>query len=168
MNQSTRTPPPPFEGDFEATAIESQWERIADKPCIRVIFRVDQEKSAFNGRRVEWVGWLTPAAITLTARSLENCGWDGVSLLKLAGFGTKRCSLRVVMGEETADGKRFPKVEYVNALRTVSAKSALSDADLANFDRLLADARLDEQADEEPPRSRAATPAERGLPPRRT
>ena len=43
MNQSTRTPPPPFEGDFEATAIESQWERIADKPCIRVIFALTKK-----------------------------------------------------------------------------------------------------------------------------
>lgn len=68
-----------------------------------------------DGKRITWSGYFTDSTAKRTLDALEHCGWDGVDVAKLTGFGSKNVEL--VLEEETGqDGKQYPRVAWVNKL----------------------------------------------------
>lgn len=121
-------------GDREAKAVQWSIQKVADKPAVKVLFEL--VTAPHTGRRLEWTGWLTEAAVDLTANALVACGWDGVSLLRLNGMGEQHVMLRI--GEEKAkNGKVYPRVDFVNELRSLASGQALTASELAYVEEML-------------------------------
>lgn len=68
-----------------------------------------------DGKRITWNGYFTDNTAKRTMDSLEHCGWDGVSLATMTGFGSKNVEL-VIEEEAGTDGKMYPRVQWVNRL----------------------------------------------------
>jgi hypothetical protein len=124
-----------FVGHFNAKAILYDFDKINGKNAIRVLCEVQNDPD-FNGRRIEWTGWLTENAIEMTAAQLRTMGWDGVSLLRLKL--SQQFSIKVEE-ERATDGKVYPRVRFINPIRTLRpSKARVTNDEIASLDRLLA------------------------------
>jgi hypothetical protein len=147
-----------LEGEFEIALAESQWDKVNDKPCIKVIVTIEKA-GAWYGKRLEWTGWMTEAAIDITAQALVNLGWDGKSLLKLEGLGSTNATAKIEE-EEGRDGRWWPRIKFINKLRGVATESALTEKDIMGLDVLLQQSQMKKREDtEREARERSARPA---------
>jgi hypothetical protein len=80
---------------------------------IAILFEIAEGDE--KGQRITWYGFFTEATYERTLDSLENAGWDGQSLKRLDGLGSRPCVI-VVENETGQDGKTYPRVRWVNSL----------------------------------------------------
>jgi hypothetical protein len=114
----------------------------------------------FKGRRVSWRGYFTDATAERTLESLESAGWDGTSLKRLDGLGSRPCVL-VIEDEEGSDGKIYSKVQWVNALGGgLSVKEKLETNEIANLEERMRGIMLDRAGKRPKPQPRMREPGE--------
>ena len=129
---------PAWVGDADAKILEWKHDKVNDKPCIRVLFGV--VSGPLRGRRIDWCGWLTPRAIDRTLQQLAAGGYQGGTLRTLDGFGSCFVSLRIEAepGSGAASRTLFPRVAWVNRIRTLDKAKGLSGDELDDLDELVA------------------------------
>lgn len=102
-------------GAHEATPQSYQFGTSAKKgtEMVSVVFQFASGPN--EGKRITWSGYFTEATAKRTLDSLEHCGWDGVDVATMKGFGSKNVEL-VLEEEQGQDGKMYPRVQWVNRL----------------------------------------------------
>ena len=135
---ATASEVPSWVGEADAKILEWKHDKVNDKPCIRVMFGI--MSGPLRGRRVDWCAWLTPAAIDNALKQLEAGGYRGGSLRSLDGFGTCIVSVRIEAEAGSGSNARsvFPKVGWVNKIKTLDKAKGLDDEELAALDELVA------------------------------
>lgn len=101
-------------GHYQAIAREFTFGKTS-KGTEQVALLFEVADGEAKGQRITWYGFFTDATYERTLDSLENAGWDGQSLQKLGGLGSRPCVI-VVENEEGQDGKTYPRVRWVNGL----------------------------------------------------
>lgn len=120
-------------GNYQAIAKEFVFGR-AGTGAEQVVVSFEIAEGEAKGQRITWRGFFTEKTHERTLESLEYAGWDGVSLQRLDGLGSKPCVL-VIEDEEGQDGKMYPKVKWVNSLGGgVSVKERMESAEVANLE----------------------------------
>lgn len=134
------------EHDCDAKILEWRHHKVNDKPCIAIMFGITS--GPLRGRRIDWTGWLTAKAIETTLRQLQAAGWKGGSMRTLDGLDVGNLvSLRIEPEAMQDDPSRvFPRVAWVNKIRTLAHATGLSDADLAAVDKLAAESQAKKPA----------------------
>jgi len=96
-----------------------------------------------KGQRITWYGFFTDATYERTLDSLENAGWDGQSLAKLGGLGSRPCVI-VVEHETGQDGKTYSRVRWVNSLGGgLNVKEKMESHEVASLEERMKGAMLD-------------------------
>lgn len=135
-------------GKYQAVAKEHVFGR-AGTGTEQVVVGFEIAEGDFRGRRISWRGYFTDATAERTLESLENAGWDGVSLRRLDGLGSRPCVL-VIEDEEGNDGNTYSRVKWVNGLGGgLSVKEKLETGDIANLEERMRGIMLD-RADKRP------------------
>lgn len=110
-------------GNYTARAVEHKLGQGATGgEQVVVTFEISQGEH--KGQRINWRGFFTEKTVERTLESLEFCGWDGDSIAKLAGLGTKEVEL-VCENEDGQDGKQYLRVRWVNKIRGATVKKEL-------------------------------------------
>lgn len=100
-------------GKYAARPLSFEFGTHNDRDIVALRFRLSEGPDA--GQTISYTGWMhTPASAKRVMESLEYCGWDGVSLEEMKGFGTKECEL--VLENEEYQGKTRVRVAFVNRL----------------------------------------------------
>ena len=102
-------------GEHEARPISYQFGKSANKQTEMVSIQFQFVGGPNDGKRIGYNGYFTESTAKRTMDSLEYCGWDGVSLADLKGFGSKNVML-VIEDEQGRDGELYPRVAWVNRL----------------------------------------------------
>lgn len=116
-------------GHYRARAIDWDFGRArTGTEQIAVCFEVLE--GPYEGQRIQWFGYFTPAALPVTVRALRAAGLTGNDLTKLDGLGTRDVDLVVEMDPDR-DGIPRPRVKWVNEVRErhVVLQDVLSNAD---------------------------------------
>jgi hypothetical protein len=102
-----------MKGTFTARAIAWGINIKNEKERVEVVFQLKDQPVQRT-----WFGYLhLESCAERTLESLEYCGWDGVSLKRLDGMGTR--DVNIVIEEETYEGKIRDKVQWVNEVRAI-------------------------------------------------
>jgi hypothetical protein len=101
---------------------------------IDVLCEIVQE--GWEGQQITWTGYFTPSTEQRTLESLRHMGWEGDDLLELHGIGTKEVDL--VIDTEEYNGKRYSRVQWVNAPGISLAGAMSPDAQKAFAARMRA------------------------------
>jgi len=130
------------QGSYQAVAKEFVFGRAGNgTEQVVVSFEIASGESA--GQRISWRGFFTEKTCERTLESLEYAGWDGVSLARLAGLGSKPCVI-VVEHEDGQDGKTYAKVQWVNSLGGgLSVKEKMQSAEIAELEERMRGIMLD-------------------------
>jgi hypothetical protein len=139
-------------GSYQAVAKEFVFGR-ANNGTEQVVVAFEIANGDAVGQRITWRGYFTEKTHERTLESLEHAGWDGVSLAKLGGLGSKPCVI-VIDHEEGQDGKTYPKVQWVNSLGGgLSVKEKMQTSEVAELEERMRGVMLDRKS------KRGATPA---------
>src|SRR6478609_8650524 len=123
-------------GSYQAVAKEFVFGR-ASTGSEQIVVSFEIANGDQVGQRIAWRGYFTEKTEERTLESLEYAGWDGVSLGKLSGLGSKPCVI-VVEHEEGQDGKTYAKVQWVNSLGGgMSVKEKLETNEIRNLEERL-------------------------------
>lgn len=96
-----------------------------------------------KGQRITWYGFFTDKTYERTLESLEAAGWDGESLQRLAGLGSRPCVL-VIEHEQGQDGETYARVRWVNTLGGgLNVKEKLETGELSALEERMKGAMLD-------------------------
>jgi hypothetical protein len=102
-------------GNHEARPVGYQFGKSKNKGTEQVSVTFQFVGGPNDGKRMTWNGWLTEKTVERTLEALEHCGWDGMNVKELKGFGTK--SVELVIDEEAGtDGEMYPVIKWVNKL----------------------------------------------------
>lgn len=104
-------------GDHEARPLSYAFGKSKTKQTEMVSITFQFVGGPNEGKRITYNGYFTDNTAKRTMDSLEYCGWDGVDLSDLKGFGSKNVML-VVDEEANQEGELFPYVKWVNRLFT--------------------------------------------------
>lgn len=102
-------------GDHEARPISYQFGTSKAKKTEMVSVTFQFVGGPNDGKRMTYNGYFTDSTAKRTMDSLEYCGWDGVALDDLKGFGSKNVQL-VIDDEQGNDGELYPVIKWVNRL----------------------------------------------------
>jgi hypothetical protein len=102
-------------GKHEARPLKFTFGKSAKKQTEMVTVEFQFTGGPNDGKRISWNGYFTENAAKRTMDSLEYCGWDGVDLARLTGFGSRNVEL-VVEEELSTNGNSYPVVAFVNRL----------------------------------------------------
>ena len=120
-------------GNYQAIAKEFVFGR-ANNGTEQVVVSFEIANGDAAGQRISWRGYFTEKTHERTLDSLEHAGWDGVSLAKLSGLGSKPCVI-VIDHEEGTDGKTYAKVQWVNSLGGgLSVKEKMQTAEISELE----------------------------------
>lgn len=99
-------------GKHPARAISHEYGITPNKGTKFVRVQFELLSGEHSGQVVSWDGWFTEKTLERTMDSLENCGWDGVSLSNPQGIGSKDCVVDIE--HEEHEGKTYARVKWVN------------------------------------------------------
>ena len=102
-------------GKHEARPLKFTFGQSAKKKTDMVSVEFEFVSGLNAGKRIAWDGYFTENTAKRTMDALEYCGWDGIDLAKLDGFGTRNVEL-VVDEEQGTNGNMYPRVAFVNRL----------------------------------------------------
>jgi hypothetical protein len=102
-------------GDHEARPLSYQFGKSKTKQTEMVSLTFQFVGGPNDGKRIVYNGYFTDNTAKRTMDSLEHCGWDGVNLADMKGFGSKNVML-VIDEEANQEGELFPVVKWVNRL----------------------------------------------------
>lgn len=107
------------DGTYLATALEATL-GAADTgtPYIGVLFHLKEA-----GTKLTWRGFFTEKTQERTIDALRACGWKGDDLSEV-GFPTGN-EVEVVVKNEEWEGKVYPRILWVNAIRGPMVKNAM-------------------------------------------
>lgn len=132
-------------GNYQAVAKEFVFGR-ANTGAEQVVVAFEIANGDAVGQRISWRGYFTEKTHERTLESLEHAGWDGVSLSKLGGLGSKPCVI-VIEHEEGQDGKTYPKVQWVNSLGGgLSVKEKMQTSEIADLEERMRGVMLDRKS----------------------
>lgn len=102
-------------GSHEAEPVAYQFgaSKTKNTEMVSVVFKFVGGPN--DGKKITWNGYFTDKTAKRTLDSLEYCGWDGIDVAKMTGFGSKNVEL-VLEEEEGSDGNKYPRVQWVNKL----------------------------------------------------
>ncbi len=100
-------------GKYRAKAKEWKWGKSSTgKEQLYIDFEFSSGPHA--GQHQPAYLYFTEKTADRSLESLEYCGWDGVSLKELRGFGSKE--VEIVIELETHEGNEYAKVKWINGL----------------------------------------------------
>jgi hypothetical protein len=102
-------------GNHEARPINYQFGKSKTKGTEQVSITFQFVGGPNDGKRMTYNGWLTEKTVERTLETLEHCGWDGVDIKAMKGFGSKNVEL-VIDEEAGTDGNMYPTIKWVNKL----------------------------------------------------
>lgn len=110
-------------GSYPARAVEHKLGEGANGGE-QVVVTFELTQGEHKGQRINWRGFFTEKTVERTLESLEYCGWDGESIAKLSGLGSKEVEI-VLENEEGQDQKTYLRVRWVNKIRGATVKKEL-------------------------------------------
>ena len=99
-------------GKHEAKPLDYQFGKSAKKgtEMVSVTFRFVDGPN--KDKKITWSGYFTEGSAKRTMDALEYCGWDGIDLSNMAGFGSKNVELVI----EPDENPEYQRVAWVNRL----------------------------------------------------
>jgi hypothetical protein len=124
------------EGNYTARATDWGLSKTGTgKEQIEVIFEVTAGEHATQ--RVRWRGFFTEKTFERTIESLRFCGWRGVDLANVDNLNESEVQIVVEHEEGQTDGqpngKKYPRVQWVNRLSSVGLKEQLAPQEAQTF-----------------------------------
>ncbi len=102
-------------GKHEARPLKYTFGKSAKKQTEMVTVEFQCVGGPNDGKRISWNGYFTENTAKRTMDALEYCGWDGLDLAALKGFGSRNVEL-VIDEEKGSSGEMYPRVAFVNRL----------------------------------------------------
>jgi len=120
------------EGKYKAKRSSHQFMVSSKKGTeyVSVVFRISEGQD-FAGKRVEWAGWLSPAAIDRTLEALRLMGWDGKDLRELGPLD-QEVEIDVEI-EDDEQGNTRERVKWVNEIGRSNMGAPMSPDQLAGL-----------------------------------
>jgi hypothetical protein len=141
-------------GTYAARAIEADLgETSKGDPQVAVLLQVVDE--AFAGETITWFGSFTDKAKPFTFAALRTLGWSSDDVSDLTGVTDNE--VKVVLEEDTYDGKTRLRVKWINRLGGLALKTPMSaDRKKAFAAQMRGDAILSRQSAGQAPQARPA------------
>lgn len=125
-------------GTHEARPVKYEFGQSGTKKTEMVSVKFQFVGGANDGKQYTWNGYFTEKTAARTMDALEHCGWDGVDLKRLTGFGSKNVEL-VVDEELGSDDKMYPVIKWVNRLMSRGPATLYGEEELQSLsDRMAA------------------------------
>lgn len=135
-------------GTYRAKAINHKLGETA-KGGEQILVTFEILTGEHKGQSLYWYGFFTEKTLERTLESLEACGWDGESIAKAVGLGSKEVELVVEYETSQSDGKQYLRVRWVNAPRGAALKKELDRGGVAALEERLKGAMLARKAKRE-------------------
>lgn len=110
-------------GTYQARATAIQFGSAKNgNPQVAVTFEFTSGPNA--GLQTTWIGFFTEKTTERTIESLQSAGWKGTDLTELDGlegdalYAALGSEVRLVLEEETYEGKTRVRVKWVNKMAT--------------------------------------------------
>src|SRR5688572_2369500 len=133
-------------GNHEARPLKYEFGKSAKKQTEMVSITFQFVGGPNEGKRIVYNGYFTEATAKRTLDSLEYCGWDGVSVKAMSGFGSKNVEL-VLEEEQGQDGEMYPRVAWVNRLFSRGPGIVYSADEVEGLDARLANINAERKRD---------------------